>query len=450
MQKEQLFATLSEALAASDKRAIRAELEHMHAADFALAVDEFDAPLAAKLLDLLSLPDHADVFGYLDPQNQADIAESMPRNELAALFSQMESDERADLFNQLSKEQQQALLPGLAQAEREDVRKLASYPEKTAGAMMSSDYATLRSHWTVRKALQRLRLEAPDKETIYQTYVIDGDRHLVGTISLRELILSNPERLVSDIMLTEVLFVRVDEDQEDVSEKIRHYDLLALPVLDTAERLVGICTYDDAMDAVVEEATEDAQKSGSVAALDSTMDKVGKWELYRKRIGWLILLVFGSLLSGAGIAHYEAVIESHVALVFFMPLLVGSGGNAGSQAAALMVRALATGEVELKDWLGVLGREVLVAGGLGLTMGAVVASLGWFRGGPEIALVVTMAMICVVMAGSLIGLSLPFLLSRINLDPATASGPLVTTIVDATGMVIYLGFASFVLGLPIP
>ncbi|GAA5190071.1 magnesium transporter [Ferrimonas gelatinilytica] len=447
MQKAQLFATLSEALAANDKRAIRAELEQMHAADFGLAVQEFSPPLAAKLLDLLSLPDHAEVFAYLDPQLQSDIAQLMPRNQLAALFSQMESDERADLFNQLSKEQQHSLLPGLAQAEREDVRKLASYPEKTAGAMMTSDYATLRSHWSVRKALQRLRLEAPDKETIYQTYVIDGDRHLVGTISLRELILCNPEALIADIMLTEVVFVRVDEDQEEVSEKIRHYDLLALPVLDSAERLVGIVTYDDAMDAVVEEATEDAQKAGSVSALETTMDRVSAWELYRKRVGWLILLVFGALLSGAGIAHFEAIIESNVALVFFMPLLVGSGGNAGSQSAALMVRALATGEVEMKDWVKVLGREVFVAGALGLTMAFAVFGLGLMRGGPEIALTVALAMICVVLAGSLIGLCLPFLLSRINLDPATASGPLVTTIVDATGVVIYLGFATLLLDL---
>ncbi|MFI3245484.1 MAG: magnesium transporter [Ferrimonas sp.] len=448
MQKAQLFATLSEALAAQDKPAIRAAYEQMHAADFATVVNEFDAQITAKLLALLALPDHAEVFVYLDPQTQASIAENMPRNELAALFSQMESDERADLFNQLSQDQQQALLPGLAQAEREDVRRLASYPEKTAGAMMSSDYATLRSHWSVRKALQRLRLEAPDKETIYQTYVIDGERQLVGTISLRELILSNPDRLVADIMLTEVLSVRVDEAQEAVSNKIRHYDLIALPVIDQHDRLVGICTYDDAMDAVVEEATEDAQKSGSVAALETTMDKVGKWELYRKRIGWLILLVFGSLLSGAGIAHFETLIAAHVALVFFMPLLVGAGGNAGSQAAALMVRALATGEVETKDWFSVLAREVLVAAALGITMGAVVAGLGWFRGGMDIAIVVTMAMICVVMAGSLIGLSLPFILSKVNLDPATASGPLVTTIVDATGVVIYLGFASMLIGLP--
>ncbi|SHI24938.1 magnesium transporter [Ferrimonas marina] len=447
MQKEQLFATLSEALAANDKRAVRAELEQMHAADFALAVNEFNAPLAAKLLDLLSLPDHAEVFPYLVPQMQADIAAQMPRNELAALFSQMESDERADLFNQLSKEQQQSLLPGLAQAEREDVRRLASYPEKTAGAQMSSDYATLRSHWTVRKALQRLRLEAPDKETIYQTYVIDGDRHLVGTISLRELILSNPESLVADIMLTEVVFVRVDEDQEDVAEKIRHYDLLALPVLDSAERLVGIVTYDDAMDAVVEEATEDAHKSASVAALEAPMATVSSWELYRKRVGWLVLLVFGALLSGAGIAHFEEIIESNVALVFFMPLLVGAGGNAGSQSAALMVRALATGEVEMKDWVKVLGREIFVAGALGLTMAFAVFGLGLFRGGPDIAITVAAAMVCVVLAGSLIGLCLPFILSRINMDPATASGPLVTTIVDAIGVVIYLGFATVVLGL---
>ncbi|TKB50904.1 magnesium transporter [Ferrimonas aestuarii] len=447
MQKATLFATLEQAVVAGDKQAARATLEIAHAADIAQAIHEFTAEQAVRFMSLLSLPDHANLFGYLEPNAQAEIARVMTRNDLAALFSQMEADERADLFNRLSKEDQHALLPGLAQAEREDVRRLASYPEETAGALMTSDYATLRGHWEVRKALKRLRLEAPDKETIYQTYVIDGDRHLIGTVSLRELILANPDRLIEDLMRTEVVSAKVDDDQEEVTKKIRHYDLLALPVMDSEQRLVGIVTYDDAMDAAVEEATEDAQKSASVAKLDAPMNQVSGWELYRKRVFWLVLLVFGSLLSGAGIAYFEDTIAKYVALVFFMPLLVGSGGNAGSQSAALMVRALATGEVAMKDWAKVLGRECMVAGALGITMAVAVFALGLFRGGFEIAIVVALAMISVVVAGSLIGLCLPFILSRVKLDPATASGPLVTTIVDATGVLIYFGFATFILGL---
>lgn len=447
MQSIALQPLLAQMLESPDKHQLRAIMESRHIADFADALEGFSAPQAARLLDLLTLHDHAEAFSFLTEERQAEIASAMSRNDLAALFSQMESDERADLYNKLTDEQRQAVLPGLAQAERDDVRRLASYPAQTAGALMTSDYATLKAHWTVHKALLRLRLEAPDKETIYQMYVIDKFRTLLGTLSLKQLILANPDTKIADLMLTDVVSVNVTDDQEDVIETIRHYDLLAVPVLDDEQMLVGIITYDDAMDAAVEEATEDAQKSGSVATLNSSFKDISLRRLYSKRIGWLLLLVFGALFSGAGIAYFEDIIARNVALVFFLPLLVGSGGNAGSQASALMVRAMATGEVQMKDWFSLLGREVLVAAALGFTLAVAVSGLGWMRGGPEVAIVVASAMICVVLAGSLIGFGLPFILSRFNLDPAAASGPLVTTIVDATGVLIYLGFASVLLGL---
>ena len=445
MDQAELRAQLSTLVQQPNKHQLRGLLAHTHIADLADALGAFSPLQAAQLLSLLSLHDHAEAFSFMREERQAAIASVMTRNDLAALFSEMESDERADLFNRLSEEQRHAILPGLAQAEREDVRRLASYPEKTAGALMTSDYATLRGHWTVHKALLRIRLEAPDKETIYQVYVVDKDRTLQGTLSLKQLILAKPDAIIADLMLSDVVSVAVDEDQERVAEIVRHYDLLAVPVLDEDRQLVGIITYDDAMDAAVEEATEDAQKSASVATLGSSFKDISLTQLFAKRIGWLLLLVFGSLFSGAGIAFFEALIAQHVALVFFLPLLVGSGGNAGSQAAALMVRALATGEVQMKDWLSLLGREILVAGALGFTLAVAVAGLGWMRGGADVAIVVALAMVCVVMAGSLIGLCLPFILSKINMDPATASGPLVTTIVDATGVIIYLGFASYLL-----
>ncbi|NQZ28224.1 MAG: magnesium transporter [Colwellia sp.] len=445
MSQKTLTEQINRLLERSDKVELRRLLKHMHDADFAAAIEDFPAPLILQLLLLLSLPAQCHLFVYLDPQKQADVASLMSRNDLAALFSNMEQAARADLYNQLDAQQRQALMPGLAQAERDDIRKLASYPEKTAGALMTSGYATLRSNWTVSKSLIKLRLEAPDKETIYQTYVIDEQRRLLGTLSLRELILAAPDSLIEDIMLSEVISVQVSDDQEKIPQIISYYDVIALPVLDDESKLVGIVTYDDAMDAAEEEATEDAQKSASVAALDSPMSKISLWELYRKRVGWLVLLVFGALLSGAGLAFFEDTITANIALVFFMPLLVGAGGNAGSQAAALMVRSLATGDVEYKDWTKVLRKDALVAMALGLTMAMTVYFLGLLRGGPEIAIIVAFSMFFVVFVGSIIGLCLPFILSKLNLDPATASGPLVTTIVDASGVLIYFGFASLIL-----
>ncbi|WP_026972179.1 magnesium transporter [Aliagarivorans marinus] len=438
---------LEKGLVTLDKVEVRATLEDNHHADVGSTIADFAAKEAQQLLALFSLNDRAELFAYLPPYMQADVAALMSRTKLAALFSRMDADERADLYNDLDESHRAMILPGLAQAEREDLRRLASYPEGSAGAIMTSDYATIKAHWLVSRAIKQLRLEAPDKETIYQTYVIDPQRKLLGTVSLRELILASPDALIADIMRTDVVSVHVDESQEHAAEQIRHYDLLAMPVTDEQDSLVGIITYDDAMDAVVEEATEDAQKSASVGVLEETVDRVSLRELYRKRIFWLILLVFGAMFSGAGIAHYEDTISTHVALVFFLPLLIGSGGNAGSQAAALMVRALATGEVDKSDWAKLFSREMLVGAALGGTMAIAVFSLAVFRGGFEVGLIVAISMIVIVLASSLIGLSLPFILNKFKMDPATASGPLVATIADVAGVLIYFGLASSILTL---
>jgi magnesium transporter len=233
-----------------------------------------------------------------------------------------------------------------------------------------------------------------------------------------------------------------------VARQIARYDALALPVVDGEGRLVGIVTYDDAMDVAEAEATEDFHKVGTVTRLMTGVREAGVLALYRARIVWLVVLVFGNIFSGAGIAAFEGTIATYVALVFFLPLLIGSGGNAGAQSATLMVRALATGDVALADWGRMIGRELLIAGLLGLTMALAVSPIGLARGGPEIALVVAGAMVLIVLVGSTIGLTLPFVLTRLGLDPATASAPLVTTIADATGVVIYLAIATAALPPP--
>jgi magnesium transporter len=264
-------------------------------------------------------------------------------------------------------------------------------------------------------------------------------------VSLRDLVTARPGTRVSDLMETHVITARVEDTAKSAAEKIARYDLNVLPVINGGDRLVGIITADDAMDIAEAESTESFHRVGTVTNLVVSMRDASAWLLFQKRVFWLVLLVFGNLFSGAGIAFFEDTIAAHIALLFFLPLLIGSGGNAGSQSATLMVRALATGDVLLKDWGALVGREVGVALLLGIVMAAAVPVLGIIRGGPEIAMVVSMTMVCVVLVGSLIGMTLPFVLSMMKLDPATASAPLITSIADAVGVLIYFAIATAML-----
>ena len=408
--------------------------------DLADVLEQLDPTLGWRLLECL--PDRADVFSYFEPEQQVRMAREFPRATLAELVSEMPADERTDLFKRFDQNQRDILLPALAHAEREDIRRLSAYVEGTAGALMTSDYATLKKDMTVLQAMTYLRDEAPDAETIYQAYVIDEQRRLLGAVSLRDLILADLNKSIKDLMTSDVVSAHVTDDQEDIAKKIARYDLLALPIIDEDDILIGIVTYDDAMDVVSAEATDDIHKSAGVSTVVGNIKDASIALLYRKRIFWLILLVFGNLFSGAGIAHFEDIIAANIVLVFFLPLLVDSGGNAGSQSATLMVRALATGEVVMRDWLYLIGREALVSLALGCTMAAAVSVLGYIRGDETVALVLALSMVSIVMIGCMIGMSLPFILSKFNFDPASASAPLITSVCDATGVVIYLFIAS--------
>ncbi len=444
-----LVQALAQALESQDEHRIRASLAHAHRADVAEALEHLDLRSTWRTLSALDARERAETFGYLSPQHQIALARTLDRRQLAHILRHMSSDERVDLFNQLTPEQQEELLPSLAQAERDDIRQLARYEEGTAGAIMTSDYAALAPEFSASEAIERLRREAPDKETIYQAYVIDSERRLLGTVSLRDLIVARAHERVGDLMRTGVISVAVDRSAEDAASMVSKYDLLALPVVDDANRLVGIVTYDDAMDVAEEEATEDIQRVGSVTALESSVRAAGITLLYRKRIAWLVILVFANALSGMGIAQYEATLSAHLALVFFLPLLIASSGNAGAQSATLTVRALATGDIRASDWGRMFVRELMVALLLGATMALVVSLLGIYRGGSGIALVVAITMVAVVIVGSLIGMSLPFILEKLRLDPATASAPLVTSLADICGVLIYFTVASWLLSTPV-
>lgn len=407
--------------------------------------DDEALPAALSLLDILSAERAANVLGYLPGESQLEVVGKLDDSQLLKLLEEMGSDERADLFNLLSEDRREALLRRMAHREREDLKRLASYEEGTAGAIMTSDYVSIASGMTVSKAMMRVRQTAPDAETVYQLYILDSDGQLIGTMSLRQLMVARPGAIVDDIMIKDVISTRVDNAQEDVARIVAKYDLLALPVIDADDRMVGIVTHDDAMDVAESEATEDFHKGMSIGQLEDGVSRVKLWSLYRKRVFWLVLLVFANLFSGAGIAYFEETIAAQVALVFFLPLLIGSGGNAGAQAATLMVRGMATGDVGVKDWGKLLGREMLVAGSLGITMAIAVTPIGIMRGGEALAMVVAFSMVTIVLFGSLLGMCLPFVLERFKVDPATASAPLVTTLIDASGVVIYFSIATLLL-----
>ncbi|GLR64831.1 magnesium transporter [Marinospirillum insulare] len=401
----------------------------------------------AACLELLPLIRRTEIFDYLPDGIQEAVAGVVSLDSLMELLEELPSDSAADLFNYLSPDQQADLLKDLPARNRATIQHLSSYPSGTAGALMTSEISLLPTGINVQRALEILRRTATGSETIYHTYIVDPRHRLVGVVSLRELILAPPKASLDKLMTEELVTILPDEHQQEAARLVSRYDLLALPVVDESQRLLGIITYDDAMDVVEEEDTEDIHLSASVAPLETGLLRTSLVNLYRSRVMWLILLIFANLVSGVGIAFFEDTISAKVALVFFLPLLIGSGGNAGAQASTLMVRGLAVGDVGLGDWTRLLGRELLVAGALGLTMAIAVSPIGMFRGGTDIALVVGLSMVVIVLFGSLLGMSLPFLLHRLKWDPATASTPLVTTLADAGGVVTYFALATWLLGL---
>ena len=445
---QQTVTGLETLLAKGEPDQIARVLMHEHPADIAVALQAMPPEESWRILRQAGQRRVAAIFSYLDHACQMQLAMIVPRADLAAIVTDMQSDDRADLYHELSPEQREALMPALAQAEREDIRRLTAYREGTAGAILTSDYAALPSDISATQALRLLRREAPAKETIYRAYVIDDERRLIGAVRLEDIITAPHRATIADIMDTNLHAVRVHDDEEAAARKIARYDIIALPVIDDQDQLVGIITHDDALDVMEAEATEDFHRVATITDLDSSVSRATVPILYRARISWLMVLVFGNIFSGAGIAHFEDTIAAHLALMFFLPILIASGGNAGSQSSTLMVRALATGDIALSDWGKVFARELAVAVLLGLSMAAAIAVIGIFRGGREIALVIALSMILIVIVGSLIGMLLPFILSRFRMDPATASTPLVTSIADATGVLIYFSIARLVLAMP--
>lgn len=422
------------------------------------ALAEWPAPEVADLLLHLRKRDRGllfrvlprglatEVFSHLDSEQGNALLAALTDEETRELLASLSPDDRTQILSELPGQVTQRLLNLLSPADLREARQLLGYPEESVGRLMTPDYVAIRPHWTVEQALAHIRRHGHDSETINRVYVIDRRWRLLDDIELRRLILAEPGTTVEEIMDRSFVNLSAFADREEAVRMIRRYDQVALPVLDSDGVLLGIVTVDDLLDVAEAEATEDFHKVGSVGPIRMSLLEASVGFLYRRRIGWLLALVVMNIFSGAGIAYFEDTITATIALVFFLPLLIDSAGNAGSQSATLMVRAMATGDVKTRDWLRMAGKELGVAAALALTMAAAVSVVGIFRGGVEVGIVVALTMAIIVVVGSLVGMSLPFLLTRLRLDPATASAPLVTSIADISGVLIYFSIASWILG----
>jgi magnesium transporter len=434
---------LIESRAWTDLRDVLADWPAPEIADLLLHLRKQDRVLLFRALPRLVA---ADVFSHLEFEQQDELLHDLTDEEARHLLTNLPPDDRTHLLEELPGQATQRLLNLLRPADLKEARWLLGYPEESVGRLMTPDYVAVHPEWTVQDALEHVRVHGRDSETINRIYVIDQRWQLLDDIELRRFILSPPNASVADTMDHNFVSVSAFADRKEAVALIRRYDITALPVVDSEGVLVGIVTVDDVLDVQEEEATEDFHRVGSVEPLRMSLRDAPLTFLYRKRIGWLMILVFMNILSGAGIALYEDTIAATVALVFFLPVLIGSGGNAGSQSATLMIRALAVGDVRSADWLRLLGRELAVALAIGVTLAVGVGSIAYFRAA-DVMVVVAMTMSAIVLVGSLIGMSLPFLLTRFGLDPATASAPLVTSLADISGVLIYFSIATWYLGI---
>jgi len=458
-QKSLMSSQTQGELDALDREAIQQVIAERDLWRLRRLVNALDPVHLSALMSELPAEDDVVVFRLLSPSLATRTFEVLPherqeglihalaekRERLADLLNDLSPDDRTDLLEELPGPLAQRLIQLLSPAERDVATMLLGYPEDSIGRLMTTDYIAVTPDLSVADTLAYIRRHGHDSETLNVIYVIDARGRLVDDLRIREVLLAEPDSLISDIVDGHYVVLKASDDQEKAIQVFRDYDRFALPVTDHEGILIGIVTADDILDVAQEEATEDFHKFGSLQHGVYNPLKVSSVFLFRKRVLWLLILVFMNLFSGAAIAAYESTIQSMVALLFFLPMLIATGGNAGSQSATLMVRALATGDVLVSDWLLMLGKETLVALLLGGVLGLSVALVAQIHT-PDLVLVVTLSMFSVVIVGSLVGLILPFLFTRAGLDPATACAPLITSVADISGVVIYFAIATWYLG----
>ena len=445
---------------ARDFAALREVFREWAPADLAEVI--VDLPEDEQVIIFRVLPHDlaADVFEYLDFDAQQTLLRAMAHEQVVAILNEMAPDDRTALLEELPSAAARQLIRSLTPEERRVATALLGYPEDSVGRLMTPDFIAVREDWTIQQVLDYIREHGQDSETLNVIYVVDDRGKLIDDIRMREFLLKPLTSPVRDLMEKTFITLNVTDSQRDALNIFRKYDRTVLPVIDSTGVLLGIVTVDDMLDVAEQEATEEFQKFGGMEALEEPYMRIPLWRMVRKRAGWLIILFLGEMLTATAMANYQEELAKALVLALFLPLIVSSGGNSGSQASTLMIRAMALGEVTLRDWWRVMGREIQA----GLALGAILGAIGVLRVGawaiigeqylhrqpygphwPLVALTVGIALVGVVIWGTLSGSILPFLLRRIGADPATSSAPFVATLVDVTGLIIYFSIALVIM-----
>jgi len=442
---EDVVSKLRAVLERDDLTGAAAIIESLRPPDQADLFTELDDREQVALLPELNPADLADILEEMDDEDAAELVASLSTEAIIRIVDEMEPDEAADLLGDIHPEQARAVLAGLEDSE--EVRPLLLHPDDSAGGLMTSEYLALRRRMTTGEAIRAIRAWKPEAETIYYLFVVDRQGLLCGVVGLRQLVIAEPGTLIEDIMDSEVISVPAGTDQEECARLMTRYDLLALPVVDADGVLLGVITVDDMMDVLEEEATEDIQRLGGAEPLDRSYLDTSIFTVTRKRIGWLVVLFLAGTFSMLVMRAFEHELRIMVSLAVFIPLLIGTGGNAGQQTTATIIRALATGDVDTGDVLQVWWHEVRIGLALGVGMGVVafVRAITW-DSDPALALTISASILGIILWANGIGALLPLLAARLRVDPAIVSGPVMTTILDATGLLIYFSLAQVILG----
>jgi magnesium transporter len=410
------------------------------------ALFELEDEAFATLFNTLNTEQIVEMLEDLDASTTAELLGRLDLSQAASILDEMDPDDATDVIERMEAYQASDILVAMGPVEAAAVRDLLVYPADTAGGRMTPQFVSISPDLRADEAVALLRRVAQEAETLNYVYVTDAQDRLLGVVSMRNLVLSRPDVPLSDLMVADVISIEAEADQEEAARLLNRYNLFALPVVDADNHLLGIITADDIAQVVQEEATEDFHRVAAVRPLEMGYRQTPIRALYRKRIGWLLVLVIVGISSASVLHAFEAQLADTVALAFFIPLLLGSGGNTGSQSATLVVRALATGDLRLNEGVRAIWKEIRVGLSLGVTMALATAVLGLILGGADIAVVVALTMLCIVLTANLIGALLPLLLTRLGLDPATASSPLIASVMDTLGLLIYFTIAAIVLG----
>ncbi len=437
---------LREMLQANDLAGLQEFCTALHPGRTAEFMEGLDAQQSWAVLKTADLHHRIAIFGFLEEEVQLEILETHAPEELSELIAEMPADDRVDLLNRVSPEIVEAMLPLIPMEERRDILRLSQHPEGTAGSVMTTEMAKLSENLTVAEALEEIGRQSQDLETIYYIYIVDDENHLRGLVSARQLVtrIGNPEITLADFMERDLVTVGVDDDQEDVAERVADFDFLAIPVVDHEQHLLGIVTHDDVIDVFREEAEEDAYRAAAVAPLRDSYLQTSIIQLAWKRGMWLVILFVAALLTAYALKSYEVAIDRITWLVFFIPLIMSSGGNTGGQSATLIIRALANNDITLADSRRVILREMQT----GLALGGVLALLGYVVGLVLLdeptayeLLVIPITLLVVVLFGAFCGATLPLLFRRLGVDEALMSTPFVTVLIDIGGIIIYMTVA---------